>query len=88
MVNLVMILLTIVRTITKILTDLQYGRGGLQRRVMSSSGNSGDDDIDKRWKGTLSLVTRSTWGMDAKFNISTLPIRANTFKGQKVTFVW
>ena len=90
MVNLVMILLTIVRTITKILTDLQYGRGGLQRRVMSSSGNSGDDDddIDKRWKGTLSLVTRLTWGAGVKFNISTLPIRANTFKGHKVTFLW
>ena len=73
-----------------ILTDLQYGRGGLQRRVMSSSSNSGDDDddIEKRWKGTLSLVTRSTWGVGAKFNISTLPIRANTFKGHKVTFLW
>ena len=47
-----------------------------------------DEDVDKRWKGTLNLVTRSTWGTGAKFNISTLPIRANTFKGQKVTFVW
>ena len=72
-----------------ILTDLQYGRGGLQRRVMSSSSNSGDDDddIDKRWKGTLSLVTRSTWGTGAKFNISTLPIRASTSRGQKVAFI-
>ena len=49
----------------------------------TSSGNSGDDDddIDKRWKGTLSLVTRSTWGTGVKFNISTLPIRASTSRG-------
>ena len=56
---------------------------------MLATYNSGNDDkdIDKRWKETPSLVTRSTWGAGAKFNISTLPIRANTFKGQKVTFV-
>ena len=45
-----------------------------------------DEDVDKRWKGTLSLVTRSTWGTDAKFNISTLPIRASTSIGHKMTF--
>ena len=46
-----------------------------------------DEDVDKRWKGTLSLVTRSTWGTDAKFNISTLPIRENTSRGQKEAFI-
>ena len=46
-----------------------------------------DEDIVKRWKETLSLVTRSTWGTGVKFNISTLPIRASTSRGQKETFI-